>query len=292
MERAPSRRWERWVARKHPVRAWQSKRPARLLQRKHCGASRQLQCHGRRLARFSPAWPQTRIEPGLPSEPRAHALSLLSAREYDLLQAQQSRPRHVAEAFFRAGQRIDARELAKAKAAARLDRADRNLGRDLELRRGERAEHEFLLGLKALFLAHFIAGCTEFAGVVVDKGDDLPERARNEHAVHLRVAFAEVRAGKDGNLHFVFPRMLKRVVLERQPDRCVERLHLRRRVRHMHGIFVAAPRRVLVAPARVLPAGHVTTAELGRTAVALAHDLLIFRNAWIPLPAHAWAFLR
>ena len=84
----------------------------------------------------------------------------------------------------------------------------------------------------------------------------------------------------------------KRIVLEREPDRRVERLHLRRDVGDVHRVLVAALGDRRRAPARILAPRHVTAAELRRAAVALLHDLLRLGDARVPLPRDPLALLR
>ena len=103
---------------------------------------------------------------------------------------------------------------------------------------------------------------------------------------------AKVRPGEDRDLHLVLARVLQGVVLEREPDRRVERLHLRRGVGDVHRVFVAALGDRRRSPAGILAPRHVAAAELGRAAVALLHDLLRLGNARIPFPRDARALAR
>ena len=105
-------------------------------------------------------------------------------------------------------------------------------------------------------------------------------------------SFGEIRPGEHRDLHFVFARVLQRVVLEREPDRRVERLHLRRGVGDVHRVLVAALGDRRRAPAGILAPRHVTAAELRRVAIALLHDLLRLGNARIPFPRDARALPR
>ncbi len=215
-----------------------------------------------------------------------------SPNEADLLQSLEWRPRAITEPLLAARQRIGAGEPTETDATARLDGADRHLRSDAELRRGERAEHELLFGLQALFLVHLVAGRAQLAGLVMDERDDLPECERDPHAIHVRIVIGEIRPGEHRDLHLVFPGVSQRVILERQPDRSIEGLHLRRRIGDVHGIFIAALCCRRIPPAGVLAPGHVATAELRRRAIALVHDLLVPGDARIPLPADPPGLLR
>lgn len=142
-------------------------------------------------------------------------------------------------------------------------------------------------------MVHLVASGAEPARVVVQEGDHLPEGDRDAHPVNRRVARAEIRPGEDGDAHVVLSGVLQCVVLERQPDRRVERLHLRHGIGDVHRVFVAALRRRPVAPpAGILATRHVTAAELRRIAVALVHDLLRARDPRVPFPRLASALLR
>ena len=146
-------------------------------------------------------------------------------------------------------------------------------GRDPCLRGLVLPEDELLIVQKVL-LRHRVAGRTQLPGLVMDEGDDLPERTRNLHAVADRVVGHQERAGHDGDAHVIGPRVVERVALEREPDAGVERLHLRHGVRHVHRVAVAERGLVRFAPDRVLAARHVAARELRLVPVALVLDLL------------------
>src|ERR1043165_4720912 len=216
--------------------------------------------------------------------------SRLSSYEPDLLE------RHercgCGNRLLFAGKRIEAGQLSQVNPATRFNRANGDLGRDVELWRREGTEYELFFGFQGAFLVHLVAGGTQLTGLVVDEGYDLPERARDAHAIHLRVLGAEERPCKDRNLHLVFTRVLQRIVLEREPDRCVECLHLRRRIGDVHRILVAAFWDCRRAPTGILTPGHMAAAEFRRAAVTFLHDLLRFWNARVPLPCDTRALAR
>jgi hypothetical protein len=229
-----------------------------------------------------------------PSNPPAQVSPPASlAKEPNLCQGEQRRTKAVLpDAFIVVRQRIDARKLAETNAASCLDRANGSLRRRAELWGCESTEHEFLIRLENLLLIHLVTGRTQAASLVVDECNNLPESKRDTDAIHLWIPFGEVRAGKDGDLHLVLARVLQRIVFEPKPDGGVESLHLRRSVRDVHGILVAAFGDGRGAPPWILTPGHMTSAELRRVAVAFPHDLLFFGNAWIPFPRRARVFAR
>jgi hypothetical protein len=122
---------------------------------------------------------------------------------------QRQPPRVAAQALFFDRERVDAGEPAERNAAARLDRTDRYLCSNTEMRRSELSIDEFFLGLETLLLIHLVPCSAQLTGLVVDERNDFPKRQRDCHSVHHRIVLIEIRS-READLsvwaaHFGFP---------------------------------------------------------------------------------------